>query len=167
MILAYVTVPSVSSYPESARDGNGVKASAGGMADLLKRYTVREVVLVSPSRLKSANATESVWSCPKTRLTIPRIDRSGHLDKPPCSTQGSDRMHIANLFGSGSRHELSMPDETPSDIFVRTAGLGSAGIHQNCKPLPEPFSKRSATVIKCGHVTSLRTLVRPRSLLCV
>jgi hypothetical protein len=45
VIIAYITVPSLSSFPSSARDGDGLK-STSSMGDLLSRYTVREVVLV-------------------------------------------------------------------------------------------------------------------------
>ena len=47
VIIAYVTVPSLASFPSSARLSNGLKSSSGSMEDPLKRYTVREVVLVS------------------------------------------------------------------------------------------------------------------------
>lgn len=47
VIIAYVTVPSLASFPSSARLSNSLKPSSGDMEDLLKRYTVREVVLVS------------------------------------------------------------------------------------------------------------------------
>ena len=45
VIIAYVTVPSLASFPSSARDGDGLK-STSSMGELLRRYTVREVVLV-------------------------------------------------------------------------------------------------------------------------
>jgi len=46
VIIAYVTVLSLASFPSSARLGDGLKATSNSMEDLLRRYTVREVVLV-------------------------------------------------------------------------------------------------------------------------
>lgn len=60
--MAYVTIPSLASFPASKRDGDGLRSAPLDMQDLLKRYTVREVVLVSstPPRLVCLSEAEGL-----------------------------------------------------------------------------------------------------------
>jgi hypothetical protein len=82
VIIAYVTVPALSSFPSSARQGNGLKSTSGDMEDLLKRYTVREVVLVSTSTGAFAESAEPLWTSeekglmgtkPDARCALPKL----------------------------------------------------------------------------------------------
>ena len=79
VIIAYVTVPSLASFPSSARYGEGLKPTSNSMEDLLSRYTVREVVLVCvPTRISLM-----------TRVDLdPREEETNHITTPSTSVSG-------------------------------------------------------------------------------
>jgi hypothetical protein len=135
VIIAYVTVPSVSSYPESARDptGQGLQASAGNMSDLLKRYTVREVILVGRRRLACADSVESIRTCPETRL-VRLPSREATCRGTVHMQRRFDRTKRAYLFGSLTDADACMSDEphlriaqsaSPFNCFTCMAASGS------------------------------------------
>ena len=135
-MIAYVTIPSTTSFPVSRRDGDGLRGTGVDMQDLLKRYTIREVILVSPDSGSGSSLAwmeqalmdpESVWSRSTTRLSQclrsvrPSSFETQSLYKCPSGREGCSYAYIAHSGTStislSRTCHIQPPLRCPSSLF--------------------------------------------------
>ena len=76
MVMVYITIPALSSFPKAANMENGtLDPMKNDMESLLRRYTIREVTLVRRCPCPATccavlmrSRSDPLWSCSTTRL---------------------------------------------------------------------------------------------------